>query len=42
MVVPTVERGFFDVVFWSMDTAGDRPSMLSRSGFDIWPRNMRA
>ena len=28
-------RGFFDVVFWSMDTAGDRPSMLSRSGFDI-------
>ena len=22
MIVPTVERGFFDVDFWSMETAG--------------------
>jgi len=44
--VPTVERGLRDVVFWSMDMAGDSPSMvhlpqeLARVGgqaFDIAP-----
>ena len=41
-MVPTVERGFFDVDFWSIETAGDRPSMKSTSGLSIWPRNWRA
>src|SRR5215475_13046044 len=41
-MVPTVERGLRDVDFWSMDTAGDRPSMKSTSGLSIWPRNCRA
>src|SRR5437764_10317042 len=41
-MVPTVDRGFFDVDFWSMLTAGDRPSMKSTSGLSIWPRNCRA
>ena len=27
VTVPTVERGFLEVVFWSMEMAGDRPSM---------------
>ena len=27
MTVPTVERGFFEVVFCSMEIAGDRPSI---------------
>ena len=27
ITVPTVERGFLLVVFWSMEMAGDRPSM---------------
>ena len=31
-----------DVDFWSMETAGDRPSMKSTSGLSIWPRNWRA
>ena len=30
------------VVFWSMEMAGERPSMLSTSGLSIWPRNWRA
>ena len=30
------------VVFWSMETAGERPVISSTSGFSIWPRNMRA
>ena len=34
--------GFCYVVFWSMETAGDRPSMESTSGFSICPRNWRA
>src|SRR6266704_6258247 len=41
-MVPTVDRGFFDVDFWSMLTAGDRPEMKSTSGLSIWPRNCRA
>jgi hypothetical protein len=40
--VPTVERGFRDVDFWSIETAGDRPSMKSTSGLSICPRNWRA
>src|ERR1700737_4335787 len=40
-MVPTVERGLRLVDFWSMDTAGDRPSMKSTSGLSIWPRNCR-
>ncbi len=41
-MVPTVERGLRFVVFWSMDTAGLRPSMKSTSGLSICPRNCRA
>src|SRR5213080_414801 len=41
-MVPTVERGLRLVDFWSIDTAGDRPSMKSTSGLSIWPRNCRA
>src|SRR3954454_2552319 len=41
-MVPTVERGFRFVDFWSIETAGDRPSMKSTSGLSIWPRNCRA
>ena len=37
-----VDRGFLDVPFWSIEIAGDRPSMMSTSGFSIWPRNWRA
>jgi hypothetical protein len=40
--VPTVERGLREVVFWSIEMAGDRPSMESTSGLSIWPRNCRA
>src|SRR5699024_8943176 len=42
VIVPTVERGLRDVDFWSIDTAGDSPSMKSTSGLSICPRNMRA
>ena len=28
--------------FWSIEMAGDRPSMKSTSGLSIWPRNWRA
>ena len=31
-----------DVDFWSIEMAGERPSMKSTSGFSIWPRNWRA
>src|SRR3954454_21036889 len=41
-MVPTVERGLRFVDFWSIDTAGERPSMKSTSGLSIWPRNCRA
>ncbi len=42
MTVPTVERGFFEVVFCSMEIAGDSPSIESTSGFSICSRNCRA
>ena len=32
MTVPTVERGLRDVVFWSIEIAGERPSIESTSG----------
>ncbi len=41
-MVPTVDRGFLLVPFWSIEMAGLRPSMKSTSGFSIWPRNWRA
>src|SRR3954467_14829344 len=41
-MVPTVERGFLLVDFWSIETAGLSPSMKSTSGLSIWPRNCRA
>jgi hypothetical protein len=41
-MVPTVDRGFREPDFWSMEIAGDSPSMKSTSGFSIWPRNCRA
>jgi hypothetical protein len=40
--VPTVERGFFDTVFCSIEIAGDRPSIASTSGFSSCCRNCRA
>ena len=42
LIVPTVERGLREVDFWSMETAGESPSMKSTSGLSIWPRNCRA
>ena len=42
MIVPTVERGLRLADFWSMEMAGDRPSMTSTSGLSICPRNWRA
>ena len=39
---PTVERGVFDVVFCSIEMAGERPSIWSTSGFCIISRNCRA
>ena len=41
-MVPTVDRGLRLVDFWSIETAGDSPSMKSTSGLSIWPRNCRA
>ena len=42
MTVPTVERGLREVVFWSIEIAGERPSIESTSGLSICPRNWRA
>ena len=42
VTVPTVERGFRDVVFWSIEIAGLSPSIESTSGFSIIWRNWRA
>jgi hypothetical protein len=42
VTVPTVDRGLRDVVFWSIEIAGDSPSIESTSGLSIWPRNCRA
>src|SRR6266851_3753010 len=41
-MVPTVDRGLRLADFWSIDTAGDSPSMKSTSGLSIWPRNCLA
>ena len=41
-MVPTVDRGFFEVDFWSIETAGDSPSIKSTSGLSTCPRNIRA
>src|SRR5215475_13282817 len=41
-MVPTVERGLRLADFWSIETAGDSPSMKSTSGLSIWPRNCLA
>jgi hypothetical protein len=42
VIVPTVDRGFRLVDFWSIEMAGESPSMKSTSGFSICPRNCRA
>jgi hypothetical protein len=42
VIVPTVDRGFRLADFWSIETAGDSPSIKSTSGLSIWPRNCRA
>src|SRR4051795_7680728 len=42
LTVPTVDRGLREVVFWSIEIAGDSPSMESTSGLSICPRNWRA
>ena len=42
MTVPTVDRGLRLAVFWSIEIAGDKPSMNSTFGFSICPRNWRA
>jgi hypothetical protein len=34
-MVPTVDRGLRDADFWSIEIAGDSPSMKSTSGFCI-------
>src|SRR6266700_5127201 len=41
-IVPTVDRGLRLAAFWSIETAGDSPSMKSTSGLSICPRNCRA
>ncbi len=40
MTVPTVERGLREVVFWSIEIAGESPSIESTSGFSIWPEEL--
>ena len=40
--MPTVDRGLRVVVFWSIEIAGDSPSIESTSGLSICPRNWRA
>ena len=42
MVVPTVDLGFLEVVFCSIATTGDKPSILSTSGRFKSPINLRA
>ena len=39
-MVPTVDRGLRDADFWSIEIAGDRPSMKSTSGLSIWPEEL--
>ena len=40
MIVPTVERGLRDADFWSIEMAGESPSMKSTSGLSIWPEEL--
>ena len=40
--MPTVERGLCEVVFCSMEIAGDKPSIKSTSGFSIIDKNCLA
>ena len=40
--MPTVERGLWEVVFWSIEIAGDNPEIESTSGFSIPPKNCLA
>src|SRR5699024_2448464 len=42
VTVPTVERGFLLVVFWSIEIAGLNPSIESTSGLSICPKNCLA
>jgi len=37
-----VERGFEEWLFWSMEIAGDNPSISSTSGFSNLPKNCLA
>ena len=39
-MVPTVLRGFFEVVFCSMEMAGESPSMESTSGLCMTPEEL--
>ena len=41
-MVPTVERGLFVVDFWSIEIAGESPSIDSTSGLSICPKNCLA
>ena len=42
VTVPTVDLGFLEVVFWSIEIAGDNPSIESTSVLSICPKNWRA
>ena len=41
-MVPTVDLGFFEVVFCSIAMTGDKPSILSTSGLSNPPMNCLA
>ena len=41
-MVATVERGLFDRLFWSIEIAGERPTISSTSGFCICRKNCLA
>src|SRR3989338_8810989 len=41
-MVATVERGLLERLFWSIEIAGERPTISSTSGFCICLRNWRA
>src|SRR5438477_11058847 len=41
-MVPTVDRGFWPLVFCEIEIDGLRPVIDSTSGFGIWPMNCRA
>ena len=42
VTVPTVDRGLEEMVFWSMEMDGERPSIDSISGFSICSMYWRA